>query len=406
MSKFTFTKSAIDALPIPSKDECGKVGYRLHWDTQLPGFGLQVRPTGLKTFILLYRGRSGRSRKLTIGRYGRITLDQARAAARRRFGDVALGDDPQAEKKRLRAMKTFGEVFDAYLKEHLEANRSEHAVRSGKRVKRLIEKTLARQLVVDMTDVEVRSALQPYARQAGNFNLLRTYVAAAWEWGRAFGHIEKILLNPVEHIENMPSMAQARAVTPGEYRRIQDAIDELLAERRNDPARLLACLFVVYTGCRPIEAVRLERKHVDRASGVIRLYEHKTMRVTGKPKVFWLTPPILDIIDRADALYRLRRADTDFVFPRRSKQKASNWLAKTWSSVKARANVDIDLRQMRSGFINAADDAGMTEQQVAGITQHASLATIRRHYRVVNQKRAQADAGTVVEFIHSFRRIG
>jgi integrase len=99
------------------------------------------------------------------------------------------------------------------------------------------------------------------------------------------------------------------------------AINELMTERRNYPSRLLACAFVITTGCRPIEGARLPRNSTDRDRGEAILPEHKTFRRTGKPKVFFLTPLVIDILDRADALYRLRAVESECVFPRRSEHR-------------------------------------------------------------------------------------
>src|SRR5436190_6483759 len=93
MPRIKLTKSAIDALPTPTKDS-------VYWDTGAPGFGLKVTPKGRKVFIVLYRmaGAGSRLRKYTIGRYGRITLHQARTAAQRVFADRLEGRDPAGEK--------------------------------------------------------------------------------------------------------------------------------------------------------------------------------------------------------------------------------------------------------------------------------------------------------------------
>jgi integrase len=269
----------------------------------------------------------------------------------------------------------------------------------------MIKKSLGGKFIHAVESVDVNECLEPYHNQRGNYNLILTYVRAAWNWARqhGVGLTKQDSQNPVDGIEPKPSTPQGREVTPAEYKAVFEAIDELMAERRNDPARLLACLFVIETGCRPIEAVRLRRDKVYRARAIAELYELKMFKRTGEPKVFFLTPAVLGILDRADALHVLRGVKCEFVFPRRKAQKASNWLAKTWNSVRKRAGVDLELRHFRSGYINLADDAGVPENQIPDITQHASPETVRRHYRVIKQKRASKNANSVAEWLQQYR---
>jgi integrase len=400
--RFRFTKSAVDALGIPTEAEVGTVGYTMVWDTQVIGFGLQLRPSGIKTFIFVYRNKGGRVRRLTIGRYGRVTVDQARDVAKRHNGVVALGGDPVADRKRNRAAKTIDELLRRYIKKHLIPNRSHDAVRSAKRVQRLISKGLGQEFCVDLDAPLVRNALEKFRKTPGNYNLVRTYVSAAWKWGRKFGPIPTNLANPVEDTEALPSTLRSRRITAAEYRKVFRAISELMAERRNDPARLLACAFVIATGCRPIEAVRLRRDQVSREREEAVLTEHKMFRRTATPKKFFLNPVVTDILDRAEALHAVRAVESEFVFPRRGEHKATHWLAKTWQCIRMRAGVDIELRQFRSGYINVADDAGLSLEQIAGITGHGSLETVRRHYLVVAEKRAARNAVRVAARIRQF----
>jgi hypothetical protein len=73
------------------------------WDAALSGFGVRVEASGRKTFICRYRS-GGVRRQYTIGRYGVLTPEEARAEARRVLGAVVLGDDPagvrQEDRKR------------------------------------------------------------------------------------------------------------------------------------------------------------------------------------------------------------------------------------------------------------------------------------------------------------------
>ena len=47
------------------------------WDRELRGFGVQVMPSGLKSFVIRYRTAEGRHRRVVIGRYGLMTVEEA-----------------------------------------------------------------------------------------------------------------------------------------------------------------------------------------------------------------------------------------------------------------------------------------------------------------------------------------
>jgi integrase len=400
-NKFPFTITSVKAIPTPTAEEVGKVGFRFYWDTNIDGFGVKVRPNGTKTFVLRYVNKAGRQRLYTIGRF---TLDQARDAAKRLAGKVALDQDPVAERKEVRAASTMDELFERYVSEHLEGpDCSVHAVRSGRRVRKLIKSTMGYKLVTEIDDADLNVALKPLTK--GNYNLVGTYVRAAWDWGRKHKVVPREAPNPAEFFEPKASTPRARIITAEEYKKILDTIEWLMTERKNDPARLLACMFVIFTGCRPVEAVRLKTVFVDLKRGRAELHDHKTMKKTGRPKVFFLTPEVIEIIKRAFALHTMRGLKgSEFVFPRRgNRQKPSNWLAKTWASVKRHSGLNIDLCQFRSGFINAADEAGLNEQETANTTGHMSLQTVRRHYRVIDQKKAAIHAAKITNLIRSSR---
>ncbi|WP_298850898.1 Arm DNA-binding domain-containing protein [uncultured Ruegeria sp.] len=64
------TKRAVEALPVEAKD------YFV-WDSQIAGFGVRVMPSGAKTYQAQYR-KGGRTRRVSIGRHGKITVDEWR----------------------------------------------------------------------------------------------------------------------------------------------------------------------------------------------------------------------------------------------------------------------------------------------------------------------------------------
>lgn len=103
------TKSEVDRIQPPAT---GQAFYR---DDALVGFGLRVTSKGAKSFIVEKR-IAGKVRRKTLGRYGPLTVEQARREAQKFLGRVASGDDPITEAKveQVRSV-TLREVFQAYL---------------------------------------------------------------------------------------------------------------------------------------------------------------------------------------------------------------------------------------------------------------------------------------------------
>jgi Arm DNA-binding domain len=78
MNNQRITKQVVDRLKGSQQE------YAL-WDAKMPGFGVRVRPTGSKTYVVVYRAGSGRGapfRRFTIAPVGQITPETPEGARR------------------------------------------------------------------------------------------------------------------------------------------------------------------------------------------------------------------------------------------------------------------------------------------------------------------------------------
>ncbi|HVB82924.1 MAG TPA: integrase family protein [Candidatus Binataceae bacterium] len=105
------TKRAVDALEKPDN------GQAFLWDGEIRGFGVRVVPSGLKTFVIQYRNGEGKSRRVKIGRFGIMTVEEARELAKVKLGRVADGIDPAEEPEAGKDDMTVEALCDWYLTE-------------------------------------------------------------------------------------------------------------------------------------------------------------------------------------------------------------------------------------------------------------------------------------------------
>nr|MDP9122457.1 integrase arm-type DNA-binding domain-containing protein [Acidobacteriota bacterium] len=106
------TKRTVDALkPLQTGDV-------VVFDEELRGFGVRVKPSGHKSYLVQYRNAQGRSRRLTVGEHGRLTAEEARKEARQLLSAVERGADPSEERQRVLQAPTVAALADRYLEQH------------------------------------------------------------------------------------------------------------------------------------------------------------------------------------------------------------------------------------------------------------------------------------------------
>jgi integrase len=77
---------------------------RLIFDDVVTGLGVRVSASGRKNFLVQFRGVDGVKKRLPLGAWGALTLEQARQAAKAAVGQLATGKDPVDERRSRRAV--------------------------------------------------------------------------------------------------------------------------------------------------------------------------------------------------------------------------------------------------------------------------------------------------------------
>lgn len=125
-SKTKLTMKEIESFPL-----CEDGKQVTIYDSTLPGFALRIGKTA-KTFIVYKRVAKGAPKRITLGKYGQLTLEAAKIEAKKRLAELSTGIDPTEERRAaLHAVQRFSEkntqtlewLIDEYTNQHLIGNK-------------------------------------------------------------------------------------------------------------------------------------------------------------------------------------------------------------------------------------------------------------------------------------------
>jgi len=298
-NRFKFTKSAIEALPLPP------VGKRAtYYDTKVPKLALRVTASGSKTFYVIRR--NGREMLwLKLGPTSDMTIEQAQKGAEAILGEFAKGLDPAEARRAGKAELTVGEFFrHEYSKRHGTRQRSWRDIMQ--RYRDYLERPLGARKLSTVTREMVSRILSDMdsAGKAGStVNNVRALISSifskAIEWGFASD-------NPVRGTRTRKTVKRDRFLQA-------DELPRFFAALQQEPNHTIRDYFLIalLTGARRSNVLAMRWSDVQLEEGIWRIPRTKN----GDPQNVTLSPEATDILRQRLAANRQARDPSAFVFP-------------------------------------------------------------------------------------------
>lgn len=370
------TKRKIDLLQPREKDFT-------EWDDSVRGLGLRVRPTGKKVFVCKYRNAEGRQRKLTLGAYGVLTLEEARKRARQAMAQAAGGNDPAQERADAKAAAEFVDFAERYLREHAAVRKTPRSYKEDERMLRtkLLPRFGGRKLI-EITRADVASLHQemsdrPYYANR-NLALLSKMMNLAEEWG-----VKPDGTNPCRHVRKYREEKRERFLSTVEIARLWIALESDERDGRESPAACNAVRLLLLTGCRMSEVLTLKWDYV--GSGFLALPHTKTG--AQRRSISVQAQALLDAIPRAEG--------NPYVIVGREPGSHLTDLEKPWQRIRTRAGLDdVRLHDLRHTFASVAATGGMPLRMIGELLGHTSVQTTSRYAHLADDAVREA-AGIV-----------
>lgn len=357
-------------------------------DSELPGFGIRIAPSGRKTFALRYR-INGSQRRFKIGLFGPLTAEDGRRRAKQLLGEVASGGDPSRSRKAKRDDPTMRVLSARYLEEYAE-KRKKTVEEDRAKLNRYVLPRLGSLRVSAVTRRDVlelhREISQKYPIAANRVLALVSKMfslAVLWELRRD---------NPATKIPKNPENRRETFLGSSDLAGLGRALRDAEVSQSESIYAIAAIRLLLFTGCRRNEILGLRWSEVDFEYGVLRLSDSKTGR-----RIVQLNTPALGV------LARLRdddQRDPESPLVIKGAFGGTRQLAiqPPWQRMRESAGLEaVRLHDLRHTHASVAAQRGESLIVIGSLLGHRAPATTARYAHLSDDPRRAASERTAAD---------
>ena len=351
------TKRSVDAIKAGGTDT-------VYWDGELTGFGLRVRRSGRKSYVVQTR-IAGKLCWFTIGPHGPLNPDQARARALEILASAKKGIDPRDADARREAEPSMADLGRRFLEEYVPVHCKPSTREEYSRSVRLFVDPVIGELRVPEVQRKDIAALhhglrdKPYQANRTLGVLSKMFsLAEVWGW-RPDGS------NPCRHVKRYKEHKRERFLSPEETERLGQVLRDVEEEM---PSAVAAFRLLLLTGCRMSEIRDLRWEYVK--DDCIELPNAKT-----GGRVVPLGPEARAVLSAIP-----RDEDNPWVIAGRLPDSHLTDLQRPWRRIRKQAGLEgVRIHDLRHSFASRALALGESLTMIGKLLGHTQVQTTARY---------------------------
>ncbi len=374
-SELRITKRTVDALTVESEDA-------VFWDRDLAGFGVRVHATGRKVYVVQSRGPTG-PKRVTLGRHGDLSTDEARKRAAVVIDRIKQGEDPVPAPPEPEL--TLSELSERFLRVHVKVHcKPSTAAKYRLVLDKHILPVLGGMPISEVGRGEIAALHHRLHDTPAMANRTVKILSSMYSLAEAWDRIPPGR-NPCRSVRRYKTRSRERFLTPDEFRRLGRVLRNAETDGSVWPPAIAALRLLMLTGCRKSEILTLRWDDVDRTAGELRLRDAKA-----GPRMVPLTAPVRTVLDRIP-----RVSGTPWVLVGQRQGTGLTKLDNYWQSIRARAGLDdVRIHDLRHSYASKALALGESLPTIGKLLGHRKVGTTARYAHLM--RNAEKEAATRV----------